>query len=274
MTRSIQKQGPCPGLAVSTDDLEAQLAAAALATGDSTGWFDKLYAAGERGCVAVPWSRTEAHPLLLDWTRARDLRGRGQRAVVVGCGLGADAEYLSSLGFTTTAFDISPAAIRLSRRRHPHSQVHYTTANLLDPPPPWLRAFELVVEIITVQALPNPSRHDAIINVGRLVTAGGTLLAIEETAAVNGTTRQLPPWPLRRDEIQSFAADGLDTVAIDALALPARPNEQRWVAHFRRPATEQLYAASRPPEHRHTCPTGRVADRWPAGQGPALRRYP
>ena len=215
---------------MSTDDLEAQLAAAALATGDSTGWFDQLYAAGERGRVAIPWSRTEAHLLLLDWARARDLHGRGQRAVIVGCGLGADAEYLSSLGFTTTAFDISPAAIRLARRRHPHSQVHYTTANLLDPPPPWWRAFELVVEIITVQALPNPSRHDAIINVGRLVAAGGTLLAIEETAAVSGTTRQLPPWPLRRDEIQSFAADGLDTVAINALPLPTGSNEQRWVA--------------------------------------------
>ena len=246
---------------MSTDDLEAQLAAAALATGDSTGWFDQLYAAGERGRVAIPWSRTEAHPLLLDWARARDLHGRGQRAVVVGCGLGADAEYLSSLGFTTTAFDISPAAIRLARRRHPHSQVHYTTANLLDPPPPWWRAFELVVEIITVQALPNPSRHDAIINVGRLVAAGGTLLAIEETAAVSGTTRQLPPWPLRRDEIQSFAADGLDTVAINALPLPTGSNEQRWVAHFRRPTTGQFDAGSRQPEHRHARPTLPTAGR-------------
>jgi SAM-dependent methyltransferase len=238
---------------MSTDDLEAQLAAAALATGDSTGWFDQLYAAGERGRVAIPWSRTEAHPLLLDWARARDLHGRGQRAVVVGCGLGADAEYLSSLGFTTTAFDISPAAIRLARRRHPHSQVHYTTANLLDPPPPWWRAFELVVEII---------------NVGRLVAAGGTLLAIEETAAVSGTTRQLPPWPLLRDEIQSFAADGLDTVAINALPLPAGPDEQRWVAHFRRPTTGQFDAGSRQPEHRHARPALPTAGRRPAGRGP------
>jgi hypothetical protein len=188
--------------------------------------------------------------------------------------LGADAEYLSSLGFTTTAFDISPAAIRLARRRHPHSQVHYTTANLLDPPPPWWRAFELVVEIITVQALPNPSRHDAIINVGRLVAAGGTLLAIEETAAVSGTTRQLPPWPLRRDEIQSFAADGLDTVAINALPLPTGSNEQRWVAHFRRPTTGQFDAGSRQPEHRHARPTLPTAGRRSAGQGSAIRRDP
>jgi SAM-dependent methyltransferase len=206
-----------------TDDLEAQLAAAALATGDPTGWFDQLYAAGERGRVAIPWSRTEAHPLLIDWARARDLHGRGQRAVVVGCGLGADAEYLSSLGFTTTAFDISAAAIRLARRRYPRSQVHYTTADLLDPPAPWWRAFELVVEII-------------------------------------GTTRQLPPWPLRRDEIQSFAADGLDTVAINALPLPTGPDEQRWVAHFRRPTTtirsrlEAAGAQTRTPNAAHSRP--------------------
>ena len=193
--------------------------------------------------------------------------GKGRSSSAVGWA--PTPSTSASLGFTTTAFDISPAAIRLARRRYPHSQVHYTTANLLDPPPPWWRAFELVVEIITVQALPNPSRHDAIINVGRLVAAGGTLLAIEETAAVIGTTRQLPPWPLRRDEIQSFAADGLDTVAIDALPLPTGPKEQRWVAHFRRPTTEQFNADSSQPEHRRARPALPIAARRPAG----VRRF-
>ncbi len=137
MSETAGEPNPSHGFRVRTDDLEAQLAAAALAAGDATGWFDQLYAAGERGRIAVPWSRTEAHPLLLDWAGARDLHGHGQKAVVVGCGVGRRRRILCSLGFTTTAFDISPAAIRLARRRHPHSQVHYTTANLLEPSPEW-----------------------------------------------------------------------------------------------------------------------------------------
>ncbi len=96
-----------------------------------------------------------------------------------------------------------------------------------------------------MQALPEPSRHDAIVNVGRLVTVGGTLLAIEETPPVNGATRQPPPWPLRHDEVQSFATDTLDTVAINVLPLASEPNQQRWVAHFRRPASEPSNAGSR-----------------------------
>ncbi len=46
-----------------------------------------------------------------------------QRAVVIGCGLGADAEYVASLGFDTTSFDISGTAIRLARQRFPGSAV-------------------------------------------------------------------------------------------------------------------------------------------------------
>ena len=67
----------------------------------------------------MPWDRDEPHALLREWAEAHDLRGEGRRAVVVGCGLGADAEYLSRLGFATTGFDIAATAVRLARERHP-----------------------------------------------------------------------------------------------------------------------------------------------------------
>jgi hypothetical protein len=56
--------------------------------------------------------------------------------------------------------------------------VRYLVADLLNPPADWLHAFDLVVEIISVQALPDPSRRQAIINVGRLVAPAGTLLVV------------------------------------------------------------------------------------------------
>jgi pimeloyl-ACP methyl ester carboxylesterase len=217
------------------DEQGDRLASRALAAGDPTGWFDRLYGAAAAGEVPMPWDRTEPHPLLTQWARGRQLTGTGQRAVVVGCGLGADAEYVSGIGFDTVAFDVADTAIQLARERFPDSTVHYMVANLLHPPDKWWRAFDLVVEIITVQALPDPPRRQAIVNVGRLVAAGGTLIVIAAMHDERHSPAEAPPWPLSRAEIDAFATDGLTPVRIERLPDPRRPSEQRWRAEFNRP---------------------------------------
>jgi SAM-dependent methyltransferase len=221
--------------ALTTEEFEDRLASASYAKGDPTGWFEALYSAGEEGRVAMPWSRNAAHPLLVAWAARRGIQGGEEPAIVVGCGLGADAEYVSSLGYATTAFDISPTAIRLANRRHPASAVEYVTADLLDPPRKWRRAFHLVIDVITVQALPDPPRRDAIVNVGRLVAPGGTLVVIAAAAHPDaGEPEKPPPWPLQRGEIESFASDGLDIVEIEMATMPGEPTERRWQAEFHR----------------------------------------
>jgi SAM-dependent methyltransferase len=216
------------------EEEEERVAAQSLASGDPTGWFEQLYAAGASGRVTMPWNRAEAHPLLVEWAEKRQLNGGGRRALVVGCGLGADAEYIAARGFDTVGFDISDTAVRIARQRHPESAVRYVAADLLDPPPEWLRAFDLVVEIITVQALPDPPRRQAITNVSRLVGPAGTLLAIAAVHDGDHPADANPPWPLRRDEIEAFATDGLHVAQIELVPLPEDPNEKRWRAEFRR----------------------------------------
>ncbi|NUS40854.1 MAG: methyltransferase domain-containing protein [Terrabacter sp.] len=73
----------------------------------------------------MPWDRSEPAPQLREWaeSHADGVTRRGRRAVVVGCGLGADAEYLASLGFDTVAFDVAPTAVRVAQERHPDSAV-------------------------------------------------------------------------------------------------------------------------------------------------------
>jgi SAM-dependent methyltransferase len=207
------------------------LSAESLAADDPTGWFERLYSAAADGEAVVPWDRGEPRELLVEWAEQRGLRGDGRRAVVVGAGFGADAEYVASLGFATTAFDISATAVRLARERHPRTHVDYVAADLLDPPAGWLGAFDLVVEVITVQSLPDPPRAQAIANVARLVTAGGTLIVIsaarEEDEPANG-----PPWPLTRAEIDAFAAavPDLEPVRVERLS----DTMPRWRAEFHR----------------------------------------
>jgi hypothetical protein len=211
---------------------ERRLQSRSIAAGDPTGWFDELYAAGVDGRVQIPWERAEPHQLLNEWTTRSGVRGEGRKAIVVGCGLGADAEHVASLGFYTVAFDVSPTAIRLARQRHRGSSVRYVAADLLNPPADWLQAFDLVVEIITVQALPDPPRRRAIVNVGRLVGSGGTLLAIAWRGGDQAPPP--PPWPLRRDEIDAFATDGVTEVRVESLTIPGESSGPRWRAEFRR----------------------------------------
>jgi SAM-dependent methyltransferase len=201
---------------------------------DATGWFERLYAQAREGAAVVPWDRGAPSLLLAEWTRARGLEGLARRALIVGSGLGDNAEHIAGLGFDTLAFDIAPTAIDTARERFPRSQVEYVVADLLEPPAEWDRAFELVVECINVQSLPERLHGQAIANIARTVAPGGTLLVIaaarDEDEAVDG-----PPWPLTRGEIEAFADEGLRALRVEELALPDDPEERRWRAEFERP---------------------------------------
>jgi SAM-dependent methyltransferase len=230
------------------EEFAGRLAAQSVSAGDPTGWFERVYAAAEAGETAVPWDRRAPSPFLRQWAEQRGLTGAagpgerppgspgtGKRAVVVGCGLGDDAEFIASLGFATVAFDISRTAIAAARRRFPGSAVQYVTANLLDPPPAWRRAFDLVVESLTLQALPDPPRRDAIARLGELVAPAGTLIVMAR-AREPGEPAEGPPWALTRAEIDALADTGLEPVRIEDLSDPQLEWPRRWRAEFTRPA--------------------------------------
>lgn len=220
---------------IDPDEHTRRLAAASLAAGDPLGWFERLYAQAAGGRAVVPWDRGDPHRLLAEWVeQGARAQGDGRHALVVGCGLGRDAEFLARLGYTTTAFDVSATAIRTARRRFPGSAVRYLVADLLDPPEAWVGAFDLVVESMTVQSLPDPPRRAAIGQVGRMVAPGGTLLVI---AAGRGETDDLeegagPPWPLTRAEVDAFATGDLRPQRIEDLRDPQDPTVRRWRAEF------------------------------------------
>ena len=211
-----------------------QFIAESYAAGDPTGWFERLYAAAETGAATVPWDRGAPHRLLVPWARQRRPDGHGKRALVVGCGLGDDAEFVAGLGYDTLAFDIAASAIRAAQDRFPNSEVTYLTANLLDPPQEWRQAFDLVVEIQTVQSLPPRLHPEAIANVRSFVSPAGTLLILA-AAGSEGAPVSGPPWPLTRSEIESFASDGLQAVDIAEIPDAEQPAVHRWCAEFQWP---------------------------------------
>ena len=181
----------------------------------------------------VPWDREAPHPVLLEWGRRSEPDGRGRRALVVGAGLGADAEYIAGFGFDTVAFDVAPTAVETARRRFPGSSVRYVVADLLDPPGEWRAAFDLVVESLTVQSLPDPPRAEAIAGVAAMVAPGGTLIVVATARDERSGPVQGPPWPLTRAEIDAFATGDLEPVRIEEIRDDEAP--PRWQAEFRRP---------------------------------------
>lgn len=203
-----------------------RLAAAALAAGRPTAWFEQLYAQAGAGTARVPWDRELATPLLREWSAGVD--GRGRRAVVVGCGYGRDSEHVAALGFATTAFDVSPTAVATARARRPGSPVRYEVADLLDLPGRWARGFDLVVESNTVQALPPQLHAPAAAAVAALVAPGGTLLVL---AARGDGAADGPPWPLTRAGLAGFAVDGVEAASLEELAVDG---VRRWRGVFTR----------------------------------------
>jgi SAM-dependent methyltransferase len=154
----------------------------------------------------------------------------GSRVVVVGCGLGDDAEYLASRGAAVTAFDISARAIAWCQERFPNSPVRYVNADLLQLPADLMEAFDLVVECYTVQALPPSLQQAAIAAVATLVAPGGELII-----ACRGRDATDPPgilpYPLTRRDLDAVPWQQLHWEDFDD---PYQPGTRRFRAHWKR----------------------------------------
>ncbi|HTI32334.1 MAG TPA: class I SAM-dependent methyltransferase, partial [Miltoncostaea sp.] len=156
-------------------------------------------------------------------------------AIVVGCGLGDDAEELARRGHRVTAFDLSPTAIARCRERFPDSAVDYVVADVLALPADWAGAWDVVAENRTVQSLEPADEPDAIAAIARLVAPGGVLFlrcTARDDDAPRGPDR---PWPLSRRELGGFLAAGLTEEAFADGADPAMRGRS-FTVRYRRPS--------------------------------------
>ena len=183
-----------------------------ISAADTYDWFDPLYARAERDTAQVPWALSGPAPALVDWLTKN--QGQGRLAVVVGCGLGDDAEALAAAGFEVTAFDVAKSAIAWAKERFPNSSVAYTAADLFNLPADWQGKFDLVFEFRTLQALPIAVRTEAIEQVASLAKPGGAVLVVTYTRE-SEAVEDGPPWPLSEPELAHFEALGLSTIARD-----------------------------------------------------------
>jgi SAM-dependent methyltransferase len=186
------------------------LARAAVEAGRPTRWFEALYAEASGDASRVPWADLAPNASLAGWTERPGALAGVRTACVVGCGLGDDAEHLAARGVEVTAFDVSPTAIAWAKRVHPRTRVRYEVADLFALPSSWGGAFDLVVEVYTLQALPSRVRREAADAVVSLVAPEGRLFLYTRVRDDGPAAPPLderaagPPWPLGRREVEDL----------------------------------------------------------------------
>ncbi len=198
-------------------------------------WFEELYAqVDSSGFSVVPWADLEPNPNLLAWLDREDVDGKGKSALVVGCGLGDDAEELSRRGFRVTAFDVSGSAVAIAKKRFADSAVEYVAADLLQPPTGWAGKYDLVHEAYTLQVLPRGLRQKALGQLARFVAPSGDLLLIARARDDAEDPGQLP-WPLTRTELDAVTEFGLERITIEDYLDDEVPPVRRFRVVYRRP---------------------------------------
>lgn len=185
------------------------------AQGDEYGWFEELYDSADGRIGDVPWADLAPNRFLVEWNEQfSEFDGESKKAVVVGCGLGDDAKYLRDLGYEVTAFDVSPSAIRWAEKLYGGEGIEFVTADLFDLPEEWIGAFDLVLEIYTVQALPLGLRERSVAAIRSLSAEHGEIIVVsrwrDEDVELEG-----PPWGFTRSELGLFEASGHRRISLE-----------------------------------------------------------
>jgi SAM-dependent methyltransferase len=210
-----------------------QLAQEFIQRGDATGWFEHLYTRAQGNEQAIHWADMAVNPNLVEWLDHRNIPGTAKRALVVGCGLGDDAEELARRGFEVVAFDIAPSAIAWCRKRFPQSPVEYVVADVLDPPRGWRGSFDFVLEAYTLQVLPAAVRSRAMTAIAGLLTKEGTLLVVCRGRSPEEPAGEMP-WPLTTEELEVFTCAGLRQVQCEDYFDQEEPPKRRFRVEYQR----------------------------------------
>jgi SAM-dependent methyltransferase len=175
--------------------------------------FESIYAEAGTDFGAIPWADLAPNPTLTRWLQQAP-PGAGARGLIVGCGLGDDAEELARRGVATTGFDVSATAIARCHERFPDSPVAYVVADVFALPTEWQGRFDIVIEIRTLQSLPPGTREDAARSIAATLGPYGKLL-VSCFARGDGEPVGTRPWPVSLAELRAFEYAGLEQIRFE-----------------------------------------------------------
>ena len=173
---------------------------------EPSAWCDSIYTNAQGDYKAVFWADLEPSPYLVQWLENNKKDLKKKKAIVIGCGVGDDAQAISDYGYDVIAFDISPEAINLCKKRYPNTKVTYLVADLFDYDKKWLGNFDVVYECNTIQILPGKYRIKARKAISNLVSKNGYALVSCRSRKKNEKEDEIP-LPLDYEEINKFVTE-------------------------------------------------------------------
>jgi SAM-dependent methyltransferase len=174
-------------------------------------FFDSVYKSASHNLVSIPWVKLKPNELLTDFLATAQIEP-SQKALVIGCGVGDDADVLQRAGFVVDAIDISPTAIEIAKGRFVSPDINFTVADIFALPKQHEGRYDVVYEGLTIQSIPRAKRKELIKIIASLVAPKGTLLVYahrqEDTDNMGG-----PPWPLYRHEFDWILEHGFEEIS-------------------------------------------------------------
>ena len=189
---------------------------------EPSAWCDSVYTDAQGDYKAFFWADLEPSPYLVKWLEQQEHKTnnksakKSKKAIVIGCGVGDDAEALSDFGYEVIGFDISPEAIKLCQKRYPNTKVNYLVADLFNYDKKWLQNFDVVYECNTIQILPGKYRIKARKAISNLLSKNGHAL-VSCRSRKKGEKENDIPMPLDYEEINQFVIqDKLKEISFEA----------------------------------------------------------
>ena len=174
----------------------------------SNNFFENVYKNVDKdNLVSIPWANLVANAHLVDYLNVKDDMSYG-RALVIGCGLGDDADALAKMGYEVDAIDISQTAIRMAKERFPTESIDFRVEDIFKLPASMFAAYDFVFESRTIQSLDPKFRDELIEIIAGLLAKGGELL-VHTNIQNDNENYGGPPWPLYRRELLGFEKYGL-----------------------------------------------------------------
>lgn len=180
-------------------------------------WFEEVYTHMKNSDLIAPWCSNEANEHLINYFQNSDENITNKKALCVGCGIGDDAQFLSGIGFETTAFDISKTAIELCKKRFENSDVNYLVDDLLNPKNIIKEKYDFIFELLTLQSIPMGTQDKAMKNISSLLNEQGKLLVICFLRKDGQAQNKVPPYAFRKEELSTFIESGLKEISCDIL---------------------------------------------------------
>jgi len=186
-------------------------------SGNPLSWFEEIYNQADSNREWIPWDWKEPHPFVVEWIEKSENKGN---ALVIGCGLGEDAAYLSKNGWNVTAFDISETAIKWASEIHKDPGIDWKVADLFYLPDSWKMRYDLVLEVHILQAIQEDLMIEAREKLAPLVSINGHLVCIGKLR-INDEIVEGPPWPMSKESIEETGKE-LDIVEFHVSHIPEK----------------------------------------------------